>query len=166
MINIRAGTESDVTRVNDYYETHRRSRGANAGDFILLAEDDGRLIGVVRLCREQGHLVLRGMSIQRDYRRQGLGTRMLRQLVEHIGDRDCFSLPWAHLEGFYGVIGFERVADEHLPAFLRERLRNNREQMEDSRIQQLMQDDLGVYPADGLEFIGMKRLRTRHLLAQ
>lgn len=157
MVSVRAGTADDVERVNEYYASRRRGREAKSEDFLLLAEDNHTVIGVVRLCPEEGFLVLRGMDIAPTYRRQGLGKKMLLQLVAHIGEYDCYSLPWEHLQPFYGIIGFERVADTDLPGFLQDRMAKTHEQMQDAEIQRLMQADLGVYPESGLAMIGMMR---------
>jgi N-acetylglutamate synthase-like GNAT family acetyltransferase len=158
MVIIRDGTEADVERVNDYYQSRRRSRGAKMTDFLLLAEDEvGTVVGVVMLRQEQGYVVLRGMDIRQDYRRQGLGARMLHHLEQHMRDQDCYCLPYAHLIPFYAIAGFEVADEASLPEPLRERLNEHHHEMSDARIQQLMQDDLGVYPPDGLKFIAMKR---------
>jgi N-acetylglutamate synthase-like GNAT family acetyltransferase len=160
MVTIRQGNKTDIERVNDYYESRRRSRGANDTDILLLAEDeDAGVVGVVVLRQEQGYRVLRGMDIRQDYRRQGLGARMLNNLERHMRDQDCYCLPYAHLIPFYRIVGFEIVSDTELPDLLKERLTEHHHEMSDARIQQLMQDDLGVYPPDGLKFIAMKRPR-------
>jgi predicted N-acetyltransferase YhbS len=157
MVTIREGIESDVERVNDFYGGQRRNRDAETADFLLLAESDNAVVGAVRLCQVQGYLMLRGMLIERDHRRKGLGTQMLRHLEKHLRDQDCYCVPFAHLIPFYGVIGFQIVADDALPDFFRERLAKYQHNLNDPKIQRLMQDDLGVYPPDGLKFIIMMR---------
>jgi predicted N-acetyltransferase YhbS len=160
MVTIHKGNETDVERINDYYESRRRSRGARPEDVILLAEsDDNTVIGVVLLRQERGYRVLKGMDILRDYRRQGLGAQMLRHLEKHLCDQDCYCIPFAHLIPFYSIVGFETVNDTELPDLLKERLTEHHHDMSDTKIQRLMQDDLGVYPPDGLKFIAMKRPR-------
>jgi N-acetylglutamate synthase-like GNAT family acetyltransferase len=125
---------------------------------LLLAEnDDHTVIGVVLLRQEHGYLVLRGMDIRRDYRQQGLGTRMLRGLEPHMRDQDCYCLPYAHLVMFYEQAGFRAVSDAELPDTLKRRLTEHQNEMRNPEIQRLMQDDLGVHPSDGLTFIAMKR---------
>jgi N-acetylglutamate synthase-like GNAT family acetyltransferase len=157
MVTIREGIESDVGRVNDFYTSQRRSRGAETADFLLLAESDNLVVGVVRLCQEQGYLMLRGMLIERDHRRKGLGVRMLRDLEKRLRDQDCYCIPYAHLIPFYGIIGFQAVEDDEVPDFLSGRLAKYQHNLNDPKIQRLMQDDLGVYPPDGLKFIVMMR---------
>ena len=67
-----------------------------------------------------------GDMIAPDFQRHGTGTRMLQELERHIGPKDCFCLPHGWLEGFYGQIGFKKIADEHAPLHLQERLKENR----------------------------------------
>jgi predicted N-acetyltransferase YhbS len=124
---------------------------------LVLAEDAGAVVGVVRLCRVEDWVMLRGMDIQSAYRRQGLGTRMLRALEQHMHNSDCYCIPWAHLTIFYEQIGFRAVSGEALPGFLRERLDKHQLPLQDAEIQRLMQADLGVYPPDGLTFMVMYR---------
>lgn len=158
MATIREGSAADIGRVKAFYTSLRRSPDAAPDDFILLAEDDdGKVVAAVRLCHESGYLILRGMLIAHGYRRQGLGKRMLRVLEPHMRDQDCFCLPYAHLEAFYGTVGFEQVADADLPDFFRARLAKYQAGLRDPEIQRVMQDELGVHPEDGLLFIVMKR---------
>jgi N-acetylglutamate synthase-like GNAT family acetyltransferase len=158
MVTIREGSAADVVRVNAYYESRCRSRGAKPDHFLLVGEsDDNEIVGVVLLQQEHNYLVLRGMDIQKDYRRRGLGTRMLRDLEMHMRGQDCYCLPFAHLRTFYEQVRFKEVSDIELPDLLRDRLREHQKEMGDPEIQRLMQDDLGVHPPDGLSFIAMKR---------
>jgi hypothetical protein len=47
---------------------------------------------------------------------------MLRELCKFIGSRECFCLPHAWLEGFYGIIGFAKIEDGEIPLHLLKRL--------------------------------------------
>jgi len=158
LVTIREATVGDIERVNAYYESRRRSRGARADDFVLLAETENKqLAGVVLLSHHEECFVLHGMDIERDFRRQGLGTRMLHTLEPHMSNHDCYCLPWTHLATFYSIVGFQPVGEADLPGFLRERLSEHKDQLLDPKIQRLMQDDLCVHPPNGLSFIAMKR---------
>lgn len=159
MVKIREGDAADVARANAFYESLRRSRGAKPGDFPLLAEDEDKVVGVVRLCHEEGgHLVLRRMLIAADYRGLGIGTQMLRALESHMDGQDCYCLPWAHLVPFYRLARFEPAVSDAIPDFLAERLRGYQVRSQDPDYQRRMQADLGVSPPSGLSFICMRRL--------
>lgn len=157
MVTIREGNSADVARMNSFYESLGRRRSARPDDLLLLAEDHGEVVGVVRLCQEEGYVVLRGMLIAADYRRQGFGTQMLRTLEPHMDGKDCYCLPWAHLVPFYRLVGFDLAEGEVIPGFLAERLRGYLEKSRDPAYQHQMQADLGVSPVGGLRFVCMKR---------
>jgi GNAT superfamily N-acetyltransferase len=81
-----------------------------------LAERGSELVGVYRLAREQGVLVLRGMRVLQSGQRQGVGTRLLSHLRELT--EPCYCVPHAHLESFYGQAGFAALREEAAPKFL------------------------------------------------
>lgn len=84
----------------------------------------GDVAGVVRLEKEHGVLVLRGMQVAPEIQSAGVGVRMIKLLEEKI-DGECWCLPHDWLAGFYGKIGFRRVDASEAPAFLRERFAAN-----------------------------------------
>src|SRR5215471_12063038 len=65
---------------------------------------------------------LRGMRIAPSYQRQGIGTRMLWAVSKFMHPPECFCLPHAWLEGFYGTVGFARIEDDDAPPHLQKRL--------------------------------------------
>ena len=97
-------------------------RTINPADTVWLAENGADMLGIVRVAAEQGTLVLRGMRIAEHARRQGLGTRMLEAIAEWLQDRECYCVPYPHLVGFYGQIGFKALERTAAPTFLAERV--------------------------------------------
>ena len=106
-------------------------RTIDPADTVWLAEAAEGAVGIVRVAAEQGTLVLRGMRIAEHARRQRLGTRMLHAIAEWLRDRECYCVPYPHLQGFYGQIGFVVIDPTAAPAFLAERLANYRRSGED-----------------------------------
>ena len=92
-----------------------------AKDTAWLAEIADELIGIVRIAPENGTLVLRGMRIAEQWRRRGIGSRMLRVLAAWLGNRECYCVPYVHLVEFYQQIGFIEIATAATPSFLAER---------------------------------------------
>jgi GNAT superfamily N-acetyltransferase len=137
MIRIRRGSEADVGAANDFYQSCESAGRAQPGDRILFAETASEIMGLVRLCPENGHLILRGMRVRSDQQRRGVGRQLLFAAEEWIGDAECFCLPYTHLERFYGTIGFKLVPPEALPKYLQNRM--------------------AQYSGRGLSIIGMKR---------
>ncbi|MDQ8020498.1 MAG: GNAT family N-acetyltransferase [Moraxellaceae bacterium] len=95
-------------------------------DTVVIARHARGIIAIVRLCHEGGLLCLRGMQVHPEYRRQGIGTQLLRTLERAIGERSCYCLPYSHLVEFYAQAGFAVLAADELPELLQERLAHNR----------------------------------------
>jgi len=133
---VRLGTSRDLPAVEAIYREWRYRGGIQPEDGLVVADDGGRVVGVVRLTREHDCTMLRGMRVQPDYQRGGIGTRMLRLFVQQLDD-DCFCVPYAHLLGFYGQAGFRELPRGDAPPFLAERARG--------------------YEAEGLEVAIMRR---------
>lgn len=126
-VQLRQAGEADLPRLLAFYQAVEYTGGVEPTDEVILAEEDGRIIGALRLCQEQGTLVLRGMRVQEEWQRQGVGTRLLQVADERIGQRTCYCLPRPHLEEFYDRIGFAPVKPASVPKFLRLRQTEYRE---------------------------------------
>lgn len=125
-VSVRLGSASDLPAVAALYREWNYSGKALPDDTLIVAEDDGQIVGVVRLVLEHGHCLLRGMRVQPQYQRTGVGTRMLRQFLEPLRGRECFAIPFSHLLGFYGQIGFREIAVDQAPPHLVERAESYR----------------------------------------
>jgi N-acetylglutamate synthase-like GNAT family acetyltransferase len=125
---IRREMIADFPKVQAFYASVGYFHAITADCIVISAKTGDTVVGAVRLAPEGGVLVLRGMMIAPSYQRQGLGTRMLWEVSKFIGSRECFCLPHAPLEGFYGIIGFGRIEDDDAPPHLRERLAEYRKQ--------------------------------------
>jgi predicted N-acetyltransferase YhbS len=95
-------------------------------DLVYVAKRDRRPIGLVRRASIAGHLMLRGMQVAPECRRQGVGTQLLRAFVADLPATDCYCIPFSHLVAFYGQAGFRRVEEAAAPPSLRERLSHYR----------------------------------------
>jgi GNAT superfamily N-acetyltransferase len=90
-------------------------------DRLFISEDDGEIVGAVRLCQEDGALVLRGMRVRADRRRRGIGRRLLAEVAAAIGSETCYCIPYRWLIPFYGEAGFREVMPADVPPFLAQR---------------------------------------------
>jgi len=91
------------------------------------------LEGSVRFCVEQETPMLRTMRVARKFHGQGYGGLILKHFESYLepeGVEKTYCLPYAHLENFYGQIGFQVVEKEEAPAFLQERLKEYRQRPE------------------------------------
>ena len=111
-----------LARVRAFYEQAGYGGGASAADIVLAAMAGERMIGVVRLCEENGVTVLRGMQVAPAFQRQGIGRALLERCLPWLDRGEAFCLPYDHLLGFYAGTGFTPVQPECLPGFLRRRM--------------------------------------------
>jgi GNAT superfamily N-acetyltransferase len=121
-IDVSVAEKNELHVAQRFYES--RGYGGAAvvpSDFVVLAKERDRIVGVGRLCQEQELLWLRGMQVEPQFQRQGIGARILGRLDQEIGNRWCCCLPYDHLVNFYRQARFERAA-ENLPIALGERL--------------------------------------------
>lgn len=103
-------------------------------DEIFVAMESGTIVGVGRLCREYGTLVIRGMQVLPEYQGKGVGSRLLEKMVGAIpSSTECWGVPYEHLEAFYKKGGFDFVPDERAPQFLQERVSKYREKKNGKR---------------------------------
>ena len=121
-IEVRRAIAKDTSRALNFYTERQYAGGIGPEDAVLFAERDGELVGIVRLAEEEGVVVLRGMQVHPKFQRQGIGKRLFAAVAQELDDRDCFCIPYAHLVGFYGEIGFHVIEPAEAPAFLRLRL--------------------------------------------
>jgi GNAT superfamily N-acetyltransferase len=121
-IEVRRAMAEDISRMLNFYTERRYGGGIRPEDTGLLAEHDGELVGIVRLTAEEGVVVLRGMQIHPGFQRQGIGKKLLAAVAQELDGRGCFCIPYAHLVGFYGGIGFHVMEPAKAPTFLRQRL--------------------------------------------
>ena len=110
--------------VVEFFHKHT-NRSFHSSNILFQARVDGVLIGLVRLCHEENRYILRSMEIKNEYQGQGIGTKLLLAFQTYVDQQDLdpvYCLPYAHLEKFYGQIGFVKIEDQELPAFLKLRV--------------------------------------------
>lgn len=118
---IRFAGISEYPEVLAHYKICNYNGGVEDEDIIVVAIGE-ELIGAVRICSEYGIQVLRGMQIKSAWQKKGLGSSMLKFLVDNVDMNGCYCLPYKHLKAFYALIGFEEIAPQDAPVFLVERL--------------------------------------------
>jgi N-acetylglutamate synthase-like GNAT family acetyltransferase len=121
MLTIREAREEDRPRVTAFYSLAGYSPPLESSDRILIAETDDRIVGALRLCNEEGVVLLRGMRVLESMRRQHVGGSLLAAFDEILADGTCYCIPHEYLEAFYGKIGFRSVSLPDAPRILQER---------------------------------------------
>jgi predicted N-acetyltransferase YhbS len=122
MYEVRVATTSELREVESLYTICGYRGGVDAADTTFLARSEGRLIGAVRICREQGVTVLRGMHVLPSFQRQRVGSQLLAATVPLLDKGAAFCLPYSHLAQFYASASFQTESPDNLPDFLRDRL--------------------------------------------
>jgi N-acetylglutamate synthase-like GNAT family acetyltransferase len=120
---VREAGPSDFERLSAFYKRSGYRPAICRSDLFILAEEPEGICGALRLCVEEGVLVLRGMRVAPGRQRRGIGKRLLTRAVEAAEGRECFCIPHRRLIGFYAQVGFVEIADAEAPEFLRERRR-------------------------------------------
>ena len=75
---------------NEDLQVYVRDFGRKADDRCLVAEIDGRIVGAVwtRIMNDSGHIAddtpSLAISLYKDYRNQGIGTELLRQMLQRL----------------------------------------------------------------------------------
>ncbi|HWU43746.1 MAG TPA: GNAT family N-acetyltransferase [Bdellovibrio sp.] len=108
-----------------FYQACNRKAQIELDDTLIVALENEKLAGIVRLCFEQGVFVLRTMQIHPDFQRKGIGSLIFKKFDEVLKEREIkkiFCMPYEHLEGFYGQIGFLKIPASEAPSFLQQRL--------------------------------------------
>jgi GNAT superfamily N-acetyltransferase len=116
--NVRIAQPADLPKALAAYRAWNYQGGVGSDDTVWLAEFAGESIGVVRVAPEEGTLVLRGMRVAERWRRQGIGSQILRAVAEWLGNRECYCVPYVHLIEFYNQVGFSEIEPSLAPAFL------------------------------------------------
>ena len=119
---IKYYANADVHDVRSFYSetTYRNINSVSERDEIVAAFLEGKMIGVFRLCQENGFCVLRGFNVLNEYQRKGIGSLMLLKLEEKMPDRECYLICKKQLNALYSKVGFV-ICEAKTPDFLSER---------------------------------------------
>lgn len=125
MIKIEKKSNCNIDDIVDFYESVGYSASAHIkeGNIFFTAKDEEEIIGIARLCKEEGVKTLRGMQVKKEYQRKGVGKQLLKIIDQEIGKQECWCLPHKHLENFYGRIKFVEVNNVEAPLFLQQRIK-------------------------------------------
>ncbi len=93
-----------------------------AADRVLGAQSQGMLVAALRICRDHGEWVLRGLQVRPAHQHHGVGGQLVAAALHQIGPARCYCIPYAHLRPFYARFGFHKVRHAQTPPFLAERM--------------------------------------------
>ncbi len=119
-ITVHVGNREDFDDIRAFYGRWTTKSILPSQRFVI-AKAGQSIIGAVRLCQEDGHVIVRTMQIDDRYHRQGIGTRMLATLEPLLEPAPSYCLPYVHLPAFYSKIGFQIIPVEQAPPHLQAR---------------------------------------------
>lgn len=76
-----------------------------------LVDGDGVLLGTARIFAAQRPLVVGRVAVHPDRQRGGVGTVLMQQIQQWLGDRPAELHAQAHLEAWYTRLGWRRVGE-------------------------------------------------------
>ena len=115
--------------VDRLYEQEGKTHRARSSDLFFAAFVESSIVGVCRFCIEQDTPLLRSMIVQSNLRSHKIGSKILQSFAEYLetnGFGPTYCVPYDHLGGFYGQIGFKIIREEDAPLFLQERIQTYR----------------------------------------
>lgn len=144
--SIEAAKPKHFAELQTFYQSCGYMGRISPNDVVFAARENGAVVGTVRLVEESGVLVLRGMYVASNRQHRGIGRRLLAAIERAIGGRECFCIPFSHLENFYGKIGFVKIKESRAPIHLQARLKEYRALSK--KIIILRRSPLRLIPAD------------------
>jgi len=125
-ITFRIAGSREYPRIAEMYAGWGYRGDVSPEDVLYVAERGTQLVAAVRRTQEHELLLLRGLYVAPALQRRGIGSRLLDAFVNDLKDMACYCVPYAHLRGFYGRVGFAPLADNVAPNVLRDRLTSYR----------------------------------------
>lgn len=119
---VSVASPAEIPDVVALYEACNYHAAVGIADTTLICRAERQVVAAVRLVREEGVIVLRGMQVLRSHQRQGIGAALLRACIPIIEERTTYCLPYAHLVPFYRSASFRPVDESVLLSFLAARL--------------------------------------------
>ncbi|BEV72006.1 MULTISPECIES: GNAT family N-acetyltransferase [unclassified Paludibacterium] len=117
---IRQASPYEFASVVRLYDEGGYDGRYQASDFLLLAIMGHETVGVVRLVKEQGYTLLRGLYIGKHWRGRGIGRQLLAAATGYLTD-PCYCLTQSTLIPLFAAQGFIPCSDDIVPPFLLER---------------------------------------------
>ncbi|HXD48534.1 MAG TPA: GNAT family N-acetyltransferase [Gemmatimonadaceae bacterium] len=130
-VSVRIADAAEHDALTALYRSWGYRAGIAPGSIVYAAMRDGQTVGLVRRTIEDETTMLRGMFIDPELRRRGIGEQLLAAFTADLPDVDCLCVPFTHLVSFYGRSGFVVIPESAAPAFLRERLERYRSEGHD-----------------------------------
>lgn len=105
--------------IKRFYKQHYPSAKAKSNETILVAYQDEKMVGVVRLRHIEQYRLLTGMLISPECRGKGFGHQLLTHCKDNYLSSKDFCFAYLHLQDLYQQHGFTKIDSTALPENLR-----------------------------------------------
>lgn len=122
MLISRTLERDEFSNIVEFYRRNGYDSPISPDDHFLVIENENEIMGALRVCVEEGVLILRGMRVADSFQRQGIGSKLLNFFHDFMGSKDCYCIAHSHLGDFYKQAGFEDIDPDRAPDFLKARL--------------------------------------------
>ena len=102
---------TELPELKIYYEDF----GTGKADYCMVADDDGKVVGAAwtRIMNDYGHVdddtPSFAISLYKDYRGQGIGTRLMKDMLELLKEKEYKKASLAVQKANYAVRMYEKV---------------------------------------------------------
>ncbi|MBE9397266.1 GNAT family N-acetyltransferase [Pontibacterium sp. N1Y112] len=112
--HVSAVTEEELYLLNRFYKRNGHKGKADSKDKAYWLITDEKIAAAVRFTPTAEGTLLRGLWVDCNIRRQGLGGLLLKACSSYWKQQACYCFPYQHLQEFYAKAGFT-PADESTP---------------------------------------------------
>ena len=121
-MEIRESKTLEYVEVKKFYKNIGHEWSINPYDYFLIAKEKDKIIGSVKINEEHGYPILSGLYVEQNHRGQGVATKMLRKIEQHMQGQESYCFPSVYLKGFYKIFGYEPLEFDKAPDFLKKQL--------------------------------------------
>ena len=125
-----AVAEDELYLLNRFYKRNGHKGKADKHDTAYWLKTDETIAAAVRFTAAAEGTLLRGLWVDRNLRRKGLGGLLLQACSSYWKQQACYCFPYQHLREFYAKAGFI-PADESTPTHYQEQLIRYQQRGED-----------------------------------
>ncbi|MCX6344976.1 MAG: GNAT family N-acetyltransferase [Armatimonadetes bacterium] len=120
MINYQKASLKDINEITELLTKFEGDRKDISANQFILAKNGDRLIGCIRIKElDKDCLELASLVVMPEYRKQGIGSQLVKTILSKEGRRPIYLLCSAQQQGFYEQNGFELIDTGVLPTILK-----------------------------------------------
>ncbi len=105
--------------VNRFYKANGHKGKARGNETVYVIRDSQTIIAAARLCPKRDGWLLRSVWVAETQRGEGIGSKLLREIMAISENHPCWCYPYDHLEAFYAASGFTVLSADEVPDDIR-----------------------------------------------